>query len=557
MIRSALMLAMLTLTTPASAEAARLDQYLHELLGRVQHELAADDFLSDTHRLDRQLVEAYLALHHGKRTEAANAFLAGLSLDRAPREWKPDEWDTADWNFTGIKALRLWLDFRDDPALSGAASRHLRSFLAEFPQPRTRHNHDNDRRAVWPGIHTENHDLSLLTLGYFRAYLNGEDLASHEAHLARSLMWRMQMGWLEANSPTYQVRYAEPLGLLADHAPDPRIREGAEALLNHILAERVLFLVDGVLVGPQHRTRKRPDQPYKDEMNALTNVWFGSGTADRRRAPTLHGYWLARSGFKPDPAVVALAASRRERDAPPIVYRGVRVRRGGEYTEFRYYVSPNVGLASTDHRGFTRQHRHHYALLARSDGPPSGAWFHFKPPDGPSDPRFGVSDSVQWEDAMLVRGELQQTGDLEELSVAGWRVLATDRAALAVMPLPQNWNFVVALGRVGSGDVLMERVAAIQAPRWSSEGVEWVSCSGQTIGFVFRPERPFHDVFIDGTRVIRPNGMLHDAPVLKSWYGTGIVDVIPAGGPMARLTAEPLRELLLDAATGDASQPHP
>ncbi|MEM8494270.1 MAG: hypothetical protein AAF663_02640 [Planctomycetota bacterium] len=521
-------------------------------LPKLHAELSEDEFRSPTHRYDRELVLAYLRLHKQIDLDEANQFLASFTLDDQPREWAHGEIDTADWNFSGIKLLRILKDFEDDPALRPPARGRLVEILRDFPQPRVRHNRDNDRRAVWPGIHTENHDLILLTLGYFRAQLRGEDLSAHEQHLARSLSWRMRMGWLEANSPVYQTRYVEPLAVLIDHAPNPAIRAGAENVLNHLLAERAMFSVQGYLAGPQARTRTGPEEPSRDRMLPLLHVWMDALLpADQSVEPYYDAYWLARSGFTPASVIQAL---RRERTAPlaePRFYRGMRTRRGGEHTEFRYFLSPHLAIGSMDWRGSTRRHRYHNLLLAHPRGEPEAVWFFHAPEDTPSDPRFGFNESVQWGDALVARGEPGFTDGIEEADLLGWRVIHTPWAAVAIAELPDGWKLAVGLDLKREGLELADAVAELNLPKASAKGdILWTDRSGIPIRFDLRPSGVAHDVYIHKHKQLRIDGMLHNVPELNSWYGTGIVDVSPASHPPLRFTTEPLDQLLLKASLG-------
>lgn len=509
-------------------------------------ELEKDEFLSPTHRYERELVLVYLRLHAGNDVAWANRLLAGFELDPEPRDWGDGELDTADWNFTGIKLLRLYLDFKDDDVLQPEAHDRLLSLLRTFPQPRVRHNRDNDRRAVWPGIHTENHDLILLTIGYFRAQLRGDDPADHEQHLARSLSWRMRFGWIEANSPTYQTRYVEPLGILIDHAPNPAIREGAEALLNHLIAERAIFSVQGYLAGPQARSRSGPGRPSRDSLLPLLHIWMDAPLpADHVTNPYREAYWLARSSFTPAPAVRALRQARADPAAEPRRYRGMRSRRGGELTEFRYFLSPHVAVGSMDWLGHTSKHRYHNMTLAHPRGEPVALWFYHAAVKGPSDPRFGVNDSVQWGEALLARGDVRFTDGADESRVSGWWVLHTPWAAVAITELPDDRKFAVALDLRREDIALAEAVASLAVPRLTADGdVTWTDRNGRSIRFDLGRGRVAHQVWVDEQHEVRLGGMLHDAPELSSWYGTGIIDVTPPDGPSLRLTTEALDRLL-------------
>lgn len=543
----AITLASLTTDTSASASKSTLaDNYVRLIESSLRAQLDADNFISPTHRFDRELVLAHLLLHEGRELDWANAYLADFELDDQLRDWGDDEPDTPDWNFTGIKLLRLFKDFEKDPILKPEAQHRLITLLSTFPQPRVRHNRDNDRRAVWPGIHTENHDLILLTIGYFRAQLNGEDLKPYEQHLARSLAWRIRFGWLEANSPTYQARYVEPLGVLVDHAPNEAIREGASNALNHILSERAMFSVQSQLAGPQARTRGRPYEPSRDRMLPHLHLWFGWALpADFIAEPYHDAYWLLRSDFTPDPAVVALQAQRQSPQAPTRFYRGMRTRRGGEYTEFRYLFSPHVAMGSQDWRGSTRRHRYHNALLAHPRGEPVAVWAIYQPEDGSGDPRFGANESVQWGAVLIVRGEVDFTEGAADEQIDSWRVIHTPWAATAIHELPNKWKLLVAIDLKREGIDLTHAIKELAPPAWNEpNSIQWISRDGMPIRFDLRTEWKHHDVYLDGVRVHRPHGMLHDSPKLSSWYGTGIIDIVPTKGPSRRLTTEPLNELL-------------
>ncbi|MEM6551221.1 MAG: hypothetical protein AAF750_03750 [Planctomycetota bacterium] len=521
----------------------------------VQH-LEADDFLSPTHRFDEELVLAYLRLHTGQEVDWPNRLLADFELDPEPRDWGDGEPDTADWDFTGVKLLRLYLDFKNDPALKAAARERVETLLRNFPQPRVRHNRNNDCHAVWPGIHTENHDLILLTIGYFRAYLNREDVTDHEAHLARSLGWRMRFGWLEANSPTYQTRYVEPLAILIDHAPNASIRVGATALLNHLLAERAMFSVQGYLAGPQARTRQRPTEPWKDRMTALLYLWFGEPVPQRHEvSPYREAYWLLRSGFKPDASVATLWAERQEVNTEPRVYRGMRTRRGGEYTEFRYYVSPHVALGSCGWRGLTSRFRYHNTLLAHPRGYPVAVWHDYRPEDVEADPRYGVGEVVQWGEALVTRGKLKFTDSATDEMIDGWRVIHTPWAAAAQYSLPEGWHLLVVIDLRRGGTTIQEALGALVKPQWDDQqAVSWINRKGDILRFDLNLATNQHGVYVNGERVVTPHGKLHDCHELLSWYGTGIVNVRPQTAPECQLTAESLDHVLLRKDTQAARQ---
>jgi len=314
-----------------------------------------------------------------------------------------------------------------------------------------------------------------------------------------------------------------------------------------MLAELALFSVDGFRDGPQARSRKDPERPQEDDLSPFIHSWFGTATAAIEDVyQDRHGYMLTRSNFTPHESVRALAASRASDIGTPIHYRGMRTRRGGEYTEFRYFLTPNIAMGSFDWRGHTIMHRYHNALLRDPEGIPVSVRTFYAPSDERHDPMFGWNESVQWENALLTRGELRIGGTPEESEHEGWRVIHTPAAALAVWSLEDEWKLLVALDRrIHTGD-LRDVINSLSVPTMlDNNSIGWTSTNGTHIRFQRRMSSPVHRLFIDGVRQVRPNGMMHDSPLLKSWYATGVIDVMPESGPRLRLSTSSLDEVIV------------
>jgi hypothetical protein len=491
--------------------------------------------------------------------------LLGHELDRAS-EYFAALTLTADSDIHFIRFLKTLLDPQASPRLSAAARGRLTEVLASWPR------HALSTIAKWPALHTENHDLMHLTIGLFGQHCRGGDLSGHVGQIRQSLAWRFERGWVEWNSPCYQTHYANPLILLADHAPDAALRADARALLNVLLAERAVLGVGGYLGGPAFRCRTADAEhsltarkvayltdPRYDGF--LPTVWLAFGLGEPRydftRAvepglePASTGYasgneprlkqdeglFFACSAFVPHPLVVALAAEGATRG--PFTYEGRRylgwptAEQGERLWEtqrwlpgaLHYYNTPHVSMGSVHSSGWVCQSRYDQVVFAAR--PSAGLRVEMMLPDVPPHKRRYEARGrvVQHRNWLLGQGTLFEDGGLAARPVGPWNLYRVGEGLCAHLPLPDAYHLlqVSDLTQWDSEEAFM---AALTPPRVEGHLVHGRTTDGDRVTVDVRDM----SIAVNGLPRPHPPAMLHDCPVLRSEYGSGRVTIHTAQG---------------------------
>ncbi|MEM1058535.1 MAG: hypothetical protein AAGK14_04740 [Verrucomicrobiota bacterium] len=459
-----------------------------------------------------ELAHARLAL--GEEIPQANAFLETFAFDQVPQNWGR-RLDTPDWNFSAVRLLHTYFRFRDSPDLSPAAKEHIKGVMADWKKPRPNANRNNDSIALWPGIHTENHDIMMLAIAYLRATLLDRPTEPLAQELVLYFSWRLQKGRMEWNSNTYDAHYFAPALLLAEHAPDAEVRQSARMAIEHLLAERLVFSINGNLAGPLTRSFRLDDPPH-DGFREI--MWILFGTAPENRHPG-EGVYLAASHYVPDPAVLQLASELK--GTPSRDYLGLRERWGGERVLLVYHATPHVIMGSQDWSGHT-PHQRFFSV-------------HFQNPEDailgelPAPPREGKSpgnsgDLVQYRNWLVARGNIQTHGNLKEQRHGDWTIYQSGRALVAHTELGDNWyNLQIAdLDQYGS---VADFVKALERPEISGNRITGRATDGAELVALLHPRWNYNSLRANDQPRRRFHGMLHDSPHLSARWGEGKVRI--------------------------------
>ena len=526
--------------------AARRQEYLEGVIARFEGLSMAP--------LDGRawsLNHARLAL--GRDVGEANRYFASAQLTR-------------DRDFMGIGLLKTLLDFGGTPKLGSEARRHLESAFVAWPVEEV------NTVARWPALNTENHDLMHLTIGLFAERLRGNPVDERVRQLCRSLAWRFERGWLEWNSPRYQLHYLNPLMVLADHAPADRLREGAQALVNVQLAERALLSVNGYLAGPffrgwdRHRLEGPDGRPVQRGACAyfdnnrydayLATMWIVFGLAepcyDYTRTPELEpagegygcggdarlnqdeGMAVAASDFVPHPIVGALAAEAAAR--PCLVYRGTRPSGWPPHplwgdnpplAQLYYHNTPHVSMGSLQSCGWSHQTR--YCSIMFADEPsmnlridrvlPGVQWDRWR-----QERRGELAQHRGW---LLGRGELVEDGAVRPVRTGTVNLYRVGKGMIAHTALDSEYHVLQAgdLDQFASEDEFLARVTP---PTRKGHVVEGETAEGDRVAVDVRDM----SISVNGTRRERWDDMLHDSEPMASVYGSGAIHIRTAEGEL-------------------------
>ncbi len=433
-----------------------------------------------------------MILNHGRlllgtELEEANRYFATFSHSTDTRDWGRGP-DTLDWDFEGTAALKVLLDFKGTGRLTNAAERNLTSLIVAWRQPRPLTNQNNDRLVRWPVIHTENHDLMLLTIGYSRELLAGRDGLAHALQLRLWLAWRLERGFVEWNSPRYAIHTLNPLLTLCRHAPDRLVRLGARDLINLMLAERALLSVKGYLPGPYSRgyiEHFRDSRRSRFQEPAWVAFGYGQPLA------WLGECFFAGDTFEPDPVVSALARDLAESPPAHLWYRGTRgsvnnlrqaTNLGGERLPVCFYSTPHVSMASIHMKGWWRTGRGFDVQFADD---PTHSLRTFRgslspyPSARTSFPQCWV-EAAQQRGWALTRGEVQNEGDLRPERLGEWDLYRSGKGLCAVRTLSEDWR-VFQVSDLDRFATVRDFVKALSLPQQGDGSVVARTLEGDTV----------------------------------------------------------------------------
>lgn len=495
----------------------------------------------------------------------------GRDLDEANRYFATARL-TRDRDFAGIRLLRTLLDFRDSPRLAGPARQHLLGIFLNWQMD------EAYRVAHWPARHTENHDLMFMTIGLFSDLLRGLDISGLTREIARSLAWRFERGWIEWNSPRYQMHYLNPLLVLADHAPTRALREGARRLVNVQLAERALLSVGGYLGGPfvrgwdrhmlydEHgRPVQRGPCAYFDDNRYdayLPNMWLMFGLAepyfDYSRAhglePAGEGYgcggdarlnqdegmFMACSQFVPHPAVQALAREALTR--PELAYRGTRPNgfppdplwEGHGPHPVCYYNTPHISMGSVQWMGWSHQTRYCNVMFAADPSKnlrielvlPRVKWDRWR-----HERRGELAQHENW---LVGRGELVEDGGIAARRVGPWRLYRVGKGLAAHVELRGGYH-VIQVSDLDKYPAEQAFIHSLAVPKQDGRFIRGRTTAGDEVSV----DTTSMAVWVKGRERESWCDMLHQSEPMRSKYGSGVIELVTDAGT-AIIDHEPL-----------------
>lgn len=549
----------LLLTTPATvtaddASAEQLDfarrrqEYLQWTLtefGRLEPEMEALDGRAWS------LNQTRLALN--RQTDKASEYFESIRL-------------TADPDFMGIRLLKTLLDDRETERLSDAAREHLTGIIRDWSMDRI---NGISRRAAWPPIFTENHDLMHLTIGLFSEQLRGQDPEPLLREIRKSLSWRFERGFYEWGSHRYQLHYSNPLLILAEYAPDPIIRRGADDLFQLILAERALMSVGGYLGGPGMRSYDRNRGcDYLDNNrydSFLPTVWLALGVGEPRfdfaqsdgLEPAGAGYgngkdprlnqdeamFLATSRVRPHPIVYALLEDAASR--PELIYTGRRSSAGHPFQNavpghprsqqvLYYYNTPHVSLGSLQYlpdagkMSVSYNSRPRFFSVLFPENPSQVLRTRLSDADlqaGPRSYEYTADRVVQYRNWLIAAGELSASHGLRARRLGEWNLYLVGLGLCAHIEPAPGWH-VFQVGDLTQYTDPLEFVNSLHIPTIEQNIARGVTTDGQRI------EVQLNDMSLSVNGERRQPGltMLHDSPLMTSVYGSGVVRVMTSRG---------------------------
>lgn len=522
---------------------SRRDEYLRRI---VQQFSALEPTLAPLDGRLWSLNQARLAT--GQDVDRASEYFAHISL-------------TIDRDFMGTRLVKTYFDFASTGRLSQAAVDNLESTITQWEM------NDFSRRALWPRRHTENHDAMFLTIGLFVKALRGEPLEAHLDELRQYMMWRFERGFYEWNSHRYQFHTSNALQLLSAHAPAQDVRKGARALLNMMFMERAILGINGFLGGPFMRgydAQRGCDYLDDNRYDAfLPTLWLAFGVGEPRfdfaRRPELspagdgfgngqdprlnqdEGMFFATSALEPDPIIRHLlreVASSRE-----TVYVGRRATAG--YPQeiappsdprtrqcIRYYNTPHVSLGSAQYVDGV------YPITSLA---PSRYWSVLLAQEPSQVLRSGIEGFepqriAQHRNWLVAEGTLRESGGLRSTPVGPWNLYQAGKGLCAHTQI-EGWHVVQVsdLDTYADTRAFIDRLAK---PEVSDGRLNAVTTEGDSVNV---------DLETMATRIngaLRPDvpDMLHDAPLVRSVYGTGVIEV-RAGGTSATYDAAQLLDM--------------
>ncbi|MBA4387665.1 MAG: hypothetical protein C0404_06765, partial [Verrucomicrobia bacterium] len=479
----------------------------------------------------------------GMDLERANRYFETVELDPRPKVWPDGSVEGADWDFMGTNLLRTLLDFSKSDRLSAEAKAHLTAMFTGWVQhaqsnPRQKHFKDNDRAARYPAIFTENHDLMCLTIGYFGEVLAARDAGNHEAQLAQSLSWRFRRGWTEWHSPCYQNVYLSALLILADHAPNAIVRQGASDLANVQLAERAALSICGYLGGPFSRGY---DAHIVNDRNDsyLPAMWMAFGLPDKEDCLLQAPAHFASSGFEPHPAVIELAGMPAR--TPTAYYRGTRdcsTRKEAPRRTICYYNTPHVSMGSMRACGSQFQARFFNIMFAADPSRSLRTYLRDSGKPSPWYPRHERGEVVQHQNWLIARGGLVEEGGLAAEPAGAFRVYRVRKGLCAHLALAPDLHVF----QVGDLDMYADSaafVASLSVPAKEGGVVRARTSGGDNLVVDLTDMsmtvngRPGHDW----------SNQLHAGPWLFAEWDRGKID-LRAGSAGASFSDEILRRLV-------------
>lgn len=499
--------------------------------------------------VDNPYSEDHWALNHARLSrdrdvQGASRYFETVVLDPRPKVWPDGSVEGADWDFMGINLLRTLLDFANSDRLSAGAKAHLRPIFMDWVvnarrNPRQKHFKDNDRAARYPVIFTENHDINCLTIGYFGELLAGRDASGHEAQLAQSLSWRFRRGWSEWHSPCYQKIYLDALLILADHAPNTVIRQGASNLINVQMAERATLSVRGYLGGPYCRGY---DAHIANDRNDsyLPVMWMAFGLPDERDCLPQADAHFASSRFVPHPAVMELAAMPAR--TPEAYHRGTRdcsTQKELPPRTICYYNTPNISMGSMLVSGRAHQPRFFNVMFASDPSKSLRTYLRDSGKPNPWYPRHERGEVVQHMNWLVARGNLVEEGGLKAERTGAFNLYREGKGLCAHFALAPDLHVF----QVGDLDQYLDPaafVAALSTPIVDGGAVRGRTSGGDDLVVTLSDMsievngRPGHDW----------SDKLHAGPWLFADWDGGRVTV-RIGSPETSFLDEPLRRLCL------------
>ena len=492
-------------------------------------------------------------LYLNRDTEQASRYFSSIRL-------------TADPDFMGIRLLKTLLDDRQSKHLSSAARQHIETIIRDWPMDRI---NGISHRAAWPPVFTENHDLMHLTIGLFSEQLRGKDVEPIIRELRRSLSWRYEYGFYEWGSHRYQLHYSNPLLILAEYAPDPIVRQGAEDLFQLMLAERALMSVGGFLGGPGMRSYDRNRGcDYLDNNrydSFLPTVWLALGVGEPRfdffqsggLQPAGAGYgdgkdprlnqdeamFLATSRVVPHPVVHALLQDVASR--PELIYTGRRAAAGHPFQNaapghprsqqvLYYYNTPHVSLGSLQYlpeagkMSVSYNSRPRFFSVLFPENPSQVLRTRLKDAELKAGPRRYdyVADRVaQYRNWLIAAGELSASHGLVSRRLGAWDVYSSGRGLCAHIEPAPGWH-VFQVGDLDQYADPAEFVDSLSVPTVEDGVARGRTTDGQMIAVNLKKM----ELEIDGKRRRPPLAMLHDSPLVKSRYGSGVIRVVTSRG---------------------------
>ena len=459
-----------------------------------------------------------------------------------------------------IKFLLSYLEFKDNPQLSAPAKERLEKVLKPWPYNK----HQLTKQAFWPPAFTENHDLMYLTLALFAKQIRGEDASVQINAIKEFIALRLERGFVEWNSQCYQYHLSNSLFILAQYSPDKAIKQGAAALLDIMLAERVTLGVQGYLGGPSLRCRTA------DVTHSLTArkvaylsdgrydgflpvVWLATGLGEPRfdfknsRDPELQpagpliasgneprlkqdeGMCFACTDYIPNPVIMELAEEARMRSE--LIYVGQRHIGWPAFDELwetqkwkpgvlYYYNTPHVSMGSIHSDGWLHQARYNSVLFGAD---PSMAIRVEKiiPGEKPHKRRREARGRVvQHRNWMLSQGTLFEDGGIKPVKLGAWNIYQVGKGLCAEMDLGDDYH-VLQVSDLDKYASAKEFADALHIPARAGDTV-----TGKTVnGDVVEVNLANMEIKINGTGRVHPNEMLHDSPILRSDYMSGRVTV--------------------------------
>mgnify|MGYP000188682209 FL=1 len=199
-----------------------------------------------------------------------------------------------------------------------AAWVHARRFLPDTLNERIRYIWEQFPVRPFYGEHERVAYFSVLYLAVRlfpedAAYFNGRSREANEQDARGFLLhWMREVtekGQREFDSPTYAAVCVTSMLLLRDFIPDDDMRSRAELMAQWLLADFAHDHLNGNYVGAHGRENLLSAmQPISSEMSSISWLYFGDGPRLYSREQLL----AALSDFRPHPAVVELATSRRD-----------------------------------------------------------------------------------------------------------------------------------------------------------------------------------------------------------------------------------------------------